>query len=101
MPVYIVSEGRILAFPDATVAKMAAHGNVIHIIRNDVIIGNFPADRVRYYGIELPPAFEKDFENQKAWEQLTPEQRAKVKAETQAVRKGGQVDPPPAEQPHK
>lgn len=93
MPVYIVSEGRVLLFPDATVAKMASNGNVVHIIRGDEIIGNFPAKAVRYYGIELPPAFKKDYENQLAWESLTPEQRAEIKAKAQAERKGSTPDP--------
>lgn len=93
MPVYIVSEGRVLLFPDATVAKMASSGNVIHIIRGDEIIGNFPTKAVRFYGTELPPAFKKDYENQLAWEALTPEQRGEIKARTKAERKGSDPEP--------
>lgn len=92
MPVYIVSDGRVLLFPDATVAKMAGSGMVVHIIRNEEIIGNFPAKSVRYYGTELPPSFQKDYENQLAWEKLTPEQRAEIKAKTQAERKSSAPD---------
>lgn len=94
MPVYIVSEGRVLLFPDATVAKMASSGMVVHIIRGEEIIGNFPAKTVRYYGIELPPAFKKDYENQLAWEKLTPEQRGEIKAKTQSLRSGGTQESP-------
>lgn len=92
MPVYIVSEGRVLYFPDATVAKMAGSGNVVHIIRNEEIIGNFPAKSVRYYGTELPPAFKKDYENQLEWEKLPPEKRAEIKAKTKAQRTGGEPE---------
>lgn len=88
MPVFIVSDGRVIEFPDATVAKMATHGNAVFVIRGEEIIGTFPTKSVRYYGTELPPAFLKDWENQKAWDALTPEQRALLKAETKAVRTG-------------
>ncbi len=87
--IYIVSDGRIITFPDATVAKMAGSGNVIHIIRGDDIIGNFPAKNVRYYGTELPPAFQEDYKNQREWESLSPEERAIRKAQAVAARKGG------------
>lgn len=76
----------MLLFPDATVAKMAGSGNVVHIIRGEEIIGNFPTKAVRYYGTELPPSFKKDFENQQAWDNLPPEKRAEIKAKTQALR---------------
>jgi len=92
MAVFIVSDGRVIEFPDATIAKMAAHGNAVFVIRDEEIIGTFPTKTVRYYGTELPPAFLKDWENQKAWEALTPEQRAFAKAETKAIRSG--VAPP-------
>ena len=88
MPVYIVKEGRIVHFPDADVAKMAASGKVIHVIRNGEIVGNFPAYNVAYYGIELPPSYQKQYENQQAWEALTPEERAERSARAQAIRKG-------------
>ena len=84
--IYIVSDGRIVTFPDATVAKMAG-GNVIHIIRGDDIIGNFPAKNVRYYGTELPPTFQEDYKNQLAWEGLSPEERALRKGKAVAARK--------------
>ena len=88
MPVYIVKEGRIVHFPDAAVAKMAGSGKVIHIIRQDVIVGNFPAYNVSYYGTELPPIYQKQYEHQQAWDALTPEERAERSARAQAIRKG-------------
>jgi hypothetical protein len=94
--VYIVREGRIILFPDATVAKMAADGKKIHVIRNDVIIGNFPAYNVAYYGIELPPCYQRQYEDQVAWDALTPEERGKRSAEAKAIRKG-LAQPPPQE----
>ena len=95
MPVYIVKEGRIIHFPDADVAKMAGTGKVIHVIRQDVIVGNFPAYNVSYYGTELPQMFKKQYEDQLAWEALTPEERAERSARAQAIRKG--LAPPPSE----
>jgi len=86
--VYIITEGRIVVFPDATVAKISANGHAVHVIRNDTIIGNFPAASVRYYGIELPPTYQQDYENQLAWASLSPEERAERKAKAQAIRKG-------------
>lgn len=88
MAVYIVREGRIILFPDATVAKISANAQAIHIIRNDVIIGNFPAKTVSYYGIELPPCYQKQYEEQLAWEALSPEERGRRSAAAQAIRKG-------------
>lgn len=88
MSVYVVAEGRIVFFPDATVAKISANGQAVHVIRNEVIIGNFPATIVRFYGIELPPQFQKDYENQLAWEALSPQERAERSARAQAIRKG-------------
>lgn len=35
--VYIVTEGKIIEFPDASAAKIGANGQAIHIIRNDTI----------------------------------------------------------------
>jgi hypothetical protein len=93
--VYIVREGKVILFPDATVAKMGADGKKIHVIRNDVIIGNFPAYNIAYYGIELPPHYQKAYESQLAWEAMTPEERGRISAEAQARRKGLT---PPAEQ---
>lgn len=84
--VYIVTEGKIVEFPDATVAKISGNGQVIHIIRDDTIIGNFPAKHVAYYGIELPPRYAKQYEHQKAWEALPPEERAKISAEAKRLR---------------
>lgn len=95
MPVYIVSDGRVILFPDATVAKMAAHGNTVHVIRNEEIIGNFPTKSVRFYGTELPPTFKQDYENQLAWEKLTPAERAVQKAKVQSERKGDSAGPNP------
>lgn len=88
MPVYIVREGRIVYFPDADVAKMASSGKVIHVIRKDFIVGNFPAYNVVYYGTELPPMYQKQYEDQLAWEALSPEERARRSAEAQAIRRG-------------
>lgn len=95
MPVYIIREGRVIHFPNADVAKMAADGKKIHIIRQDVIIGNFPAYNVAYYGIELPPIYQKQYEDQLAWDALTPEERSERTAKAQALRKG--LAPPPAQ----
>lgn len=95
MPVYIVREGRIIHFPDATVAKMAADGKKIHVIRDEVIIGNFPAYNVAYYGIELPPIYEQAYKVQQEWDALKPEERAERSAKAQAIRKG--LVPPPSE----
>jgi hypothetical protein len=95
MPVYIVREGKIILFPDADVAKMAADGKKIHVIRAEVIIGNFPAYNVAYYGIELPPIYQKQYEAQQAWEAMSPDERAKRSAEAQAIRKGHL--PPPSD----
>jgi hypothetical protein len=88
MAVYIVREGKVIEFPDATVAKMGADGKKIHVIRNDVIIGNFPAYNIAYYGIELPPIYQKHYEDQKKWEAMSPEERGRISAEAQAKRKG-------------
>jgi len=95
MAVYIIREGRIIFFPDATVAKISANAQAIHVIRNDVIIGNFPAKTVSYYGIELPPCYQKQYEDQVAWEALSPEERGKRSAAAQAIRKG--LAPPTAQ----
>ncbi len=94
MAVYIVREGKIILFPDADVAKMAADGKKIHIIRGETIIGNFPAYNVVYYGIELPPMYQKQYEAQQEWEALSPEERAERSAKAQAIRKG--LPPPTA-----
>lgn len=94
MAVYIVREGKIILFPDADVAKMAADGKKIHIIRGERIIGNFPAYNVVYYGIELPPMYQKQYEAQQEWEALSPEERAERSAKAQAIRKG--LPPPTA-----
>ena len=90
MAVYVVTEGRIVVFDDATVCKISGNGMSIHIIRGETIIGSFPAKQVRYYGIELPACYKQDYENQLAWAALTPEERAKRKAEAQAARKATQ-----------
>lgn len=95
MPVYVVKQGRITFFPDADVAKMAATGRVIHVIRAETIIGNFPSDNVSYYGTELPPAYQEQYKHQLEWEALSPDERAKRSASAQAIRKG--LAPPPAE----
>jgi len=86
--VYIVREGRIISFPDATVAKISMNGQAVHIIRDNVIIGNFPAKTVSYYGIELPPCYQKQYEQQIEWEALSPEERGKRSAAAQAIRRG-------------
>lgn len=88
MAVYIVREGKIIEFPTATVAKMGADGKKIHIIRDEVIIGNFPAYNVAYYGIELPPMYEKQYEAQKEWEALSPEEKAKRSVAVKAIKQG-------------
>jgi hypothetical protein len=88
MPVYIIREGKIILFPDATVAKMGADGKKIHVIRDDVIIGNFPAYNVSYYGIELPPCYQKQYQDQHAWEAMSPEERGRISAEAKAKRAG-------------
>lgn len=88
MAVYIVREGRIVLFPDATVAKISMNGQAIHVIRDTVIIGNFPARTVSYYGIELPPCYQKQYEDQVAWDALSPEDRGKRSAAAQAIRRG-------------
>jgi hypothetical protein len=93
--VYIVREGRVIVFPDASVAKLSGNTQTVHVIRDDVIIGNFPARTVAYYGIELPPCYQKQYETQLAWESLSPEERGRISAEAQARRKGLT---PPAEQ---
>jgi len=88
MPVYIIREGRIIHFPDATVAKMGSDGKKIHVIRGETIIGNFPAYNVVYYGIELPPCYRKQYEDQLEWEALSPEERGKRSAAVKAIRAG-------------
>lgn len=93
MAVYIVRQGRIIFFPNATVAKISANGQAVHVIRDMTIIGNFPAKTVSYYGIELPPCYQKQYEDQLAWEALTPEERGKISAATQAVRRGLTASP--------
>lgn len=91
MPVYIVREGKIILFPDADVAKMAADGKKIHVIRAEVIIGNFPAYNVVYYGIELPPLYQKQYEAQLEWEAMSPEEKAKRSAAVKAIKSGPPV----------
>ena len=91
MPVYVVTEGRIVVFPEASGAKPSGIGGVVvHIIGKDgtSVIGNFPMRSVRYYGTELPPTYQQDYENQLAWMKLSPEERARQKAAAQAQRKG-------------
>jgi len=89
MAIYVVSEGRIVVFPDATAAKPSGMGGVVvHIMRGDEVIGNIPMKQVRYYGTELPPTYQQDYENQLSWAALTPEERASRKAKAQAERKG-------------
>lgn len=87
MPVYVVREGRIVHFPDADVAKMAADGKKIHVIRGETIIGNFPAYNVAYYGIELPPCYVEQFKHQLAWEAMSPEERSLKSAAAKEARK--------------
>ena len=90
MAVYVVTEGRIVVFPDATGAKPSGVGGVVvHILgKDDKVIGNFPMRNVRYYGTELPPTYREDYENQLAWQALSPEERARRKGAAQAARKG-------------
>ena len=88
MAVYIVREGKIILFPDADVAKMAADGKKIHVIREETIIGNFPAYNVVYYGIELPPMYQKQYEAQQEWEALSPEEKAKRSIAIKAIKAG-------------
>jgi hypothetical protein len=89
--VYVVTEGRIIVFPNATGAKPSGVGGVVvHIIGEDnSVIGNFPMRTVKYYGTELPPTYQQDYENQLAWAALTPEERTEAKAKAKKVREGG------------
>lgn len=87
MAVYVVTEGRIIVFPDATGAKPSGIGGVVvHILRGSDVIGNFPMRSVRYYGTELPPTFQQDYENQLAWSKLTPEERVEAKARAKKIK---------------
>lgn len=84
--VYVVTEGKIIEFPDATVAKISANGQAVHVIRNETIIGNFPAKHVAYYGIELPPRYANQYEEQKKWDALPAEERMRISAEAKRLR---------------
>jgi len=88
--VYVVTEGRIIVFPEATGAKPSGIGGVVvHIIGKDnSVVGNFPMKTVKYYGTELPPTYQQDYENQLAWAKLTPEERTEAKAKAKRVREG-------------
>lgn len=76
--IYIVNESeRIITFPDAVFAKPSgAAGTVIHIIgTDDSVIGNFPIRSVKYYGPQLPPFYQKKYEEQQRWESMTREEQ--------------------------
>lgn len=74
--IYVVTGQEIIVFEKAVEAKPSGAGHVVHIIGADnTIIGNFPVKGVKYYGTELPPAFQKQYEEQIRWDGLTDEQQ--------------------------
>ncbi len=89
--IYIVNESeKIIVFPDAVHAKPSGGtGTVVHIIgRDDSVIGNFPIRTVKYYGTQLPPAYQKKYEEQLRWESMTrEEQEAEKRYERERKRK--------------
>lgn len=89
MGIYVVTEGRIVHFQNATGAKPSGIGGVVvHIMREDEVIGNIPMKLVKFYGSELPPTYKKDYENQLAWEKMSPEERTAARAKARQIREG-------------
>jgi hypothetical protein len=91
--IYVVTEGKILTFPTAVVAKASGSGGVVHVIgQDDKIIGNVPMKIVKFYGPELPEVFKDQLRVQERWASLTPEERERERREGREKRQ----DAPPA-----
>lgn len=89
MGIYVVTEGRIIHFQNATGAKPSGIGGVVvHIMREDEVVGNIPMKLVKFYGSELPATYKKDYEDQLVWEKLSPEEKTAARAKAKQIREG-------------